>query len=324
MRSALVTGITGQDGGFLAERLVADGYLVHGLVHHDDATTGDLLARVPSVTLHTGDLADTHSVEKLVRASEPDEVYNLGGISSVALSWEESELTAEVSGVGALRIMESTRRWADSSGRTVRLVQASSGEIFGSPRQSPQDERTPICPTSPYGAAKAFAHFLVGAFRDRGLHASSAILYNHESPRRPLSFVTRKITRGVAEIVQGQRDRLVLGNLDAVRDWGYAPDYVDALVRIARQVEPDDYVVATGQAHTVADFVEAAFRHVGLEDWRSYVQIDEALLRPTDPAVLVGDSSKARQRLGWRPTVDFVDLVAKMVDSDLQDLRHPA
>ena len=315
--TCLVTGITGQDGGYLAEQLLAGGGSVHGLVHEGDPGVTDLLARCPSVVLHIGDLLDEASLAAVVAAAGPDEVYNLAGISSVAFSWEQPVLTADVSALGAGRLLEQVWQHQERTGRPVRFVQASSAEIFGAAEVVPQDESTPLRPTSPYGAAKAFAHHLVGVYRGRGLHAVSAILYNHESPRRPATFVTRKITQGAALIAQGRASELVLGNLDARRDWGWAPDYVDALVRAARHEDASDYVVATGQAHSVRDFAVAAFARAGIADWERHVRVDPALVRPVDAAVQVGDASRARTRLGWEPTVDFAELVGRMVDADL-------
>ena len=310
MTRALVTGIGGQDGSYLAERLLADGTEVHALVLRADATPPYC---PPDVTLHLGDVADVDDTRRLVLDLAPDEVYNLAAISSVAQSWQEPDLTARVNGLAAVALMESARRVGDH----VRVVQASSAEIFGEPDHSPQTEQTPVRPLNPYGAAKAYAHLAVAVQRQRGVHASSLVLYNHESPRRPDRFVTRKITRGVAAIAQGRATGLVLGNLDARRDWGWAPDYVDAMVRAARAGEPGDYVIATGVGHTVRDFVAAAFRHAGIKDWEALVTSDPALSRPADATDLTGDATRARERLGWAPTLDFEGVVAAMVAADL-------
>jgi GDPmannose 4,6-dehydratase len=318
MPTALITGITGQDGGYLAERLLADGYLVHGLVHHGDLAVPALLERSPSVVLHDGDLTDEASLAAVVEASRPDEVYNLAGISSVAFSWEKPVLTADVTALGTARLLEQVWRCQERTGKPIRFVQASSAEVFGDAETAPQDESTPVRPNSPYGASKAFAHQLVGVYRGRGLHAVSAILYNHESPRRPPTFVTRKITRTAARIARGLEHELVLGNLDARRDWGWAPDYVDAMVRAARHPEADDYVVATGTAHSVRDFVAAAFDRAGVTDWEGRVRVDQAFVRPADAALQLGDATRARTRLGWEPTVGFAELVGRMVDADLE------
>lgn len=312
-RSVLVTGVTGQDGGYLAERLVAEGCAVHGLVHAGDGQVEALRARCPGVVLHEGDLTDEASLERVVRAAAPDEVYNLAGISSVAFSWEHPVLTADVTALGVARLLAVLGRCCPD----VRFVQASSAEIFGDADVAPQDETTPLRPTSPYGVAKVFAHHLVGLQRAQGMHAVSAILYNHESPRRPPTFVTRKITQAVARISRGLEQELVLGNVDARRDWGWAPDYVDAMVRAARADVADDYVVATGEARSVKEFALAAFARVGITDGEDRIRIDPSLVRPGDPALLVGDATKARMQLGWAPTVPFEELVGRMVDADL-------
>ena len=308
-RRAFITGIGGQDGTYLAERLVAEGMEVHALV----LTTDGHPAHCPDeVVLHRGDLGDLTATRHLVREIAPQEIYNLAAISSVAQSWDEPDLTAHVNGQAAVALMESAREVGD-----VRFVQASSAEIFGEPDATPQTEGTAIRPVNPYGAAKAFAHLSARVFRQRDLHVSSAILYNHESPRRHERFVTRKITSTVAAIARGDADELVLGNLDARRDWGWAPDYVDAMVRAARADEPADYVVATGRAHSVREFVAAAFDAAGVADWEPLVRQDPAFFRPADPTELVGDASKARDVLGWAPTVAFEEIVARMVAADL-------
>ena len=313
MSVALVTGATGQDGSYLVERLLAEGGEVHGLVR-----TEDLGGTVPEgLVVHEVDLdTDPADLVDLVNLVDPDEVYNLGGLSSVARSWEDPLLTTRVNGVAALTLMDAARRLQERRGREVRVLQPSSAEIFGEPESSPQDERTPIRPVSPYGASKAFAHHVAGVERSRGLFTATVILYNHESPRRPTTFVTRKITHTVAQIAAGRADRLVLGNLDARRDWGWAPDYVDAMVRAIRHDEPGDYVVATGRAHSVRDFVAAAFEHAGVADWEPLVEVNADFIRPADPSLLVGDASRARERLGWAPTVTFEQLVAHMVDAE--------
>ena len=314
---ALVTGITGQDGGYLAERLLDEGWAVHGMVRGDDPGQADLVERCPDAVLHDGDLRDESSLARVVRDADPDEVYNLGGISSVAFSWEHPVLTADVVALGAARLLDQTWRHQERRGRAVRFVQASSAEIFGDPQTAPQDESTPVRPTSPYGAAKAHVHALTGVYRARGLHAVSLVLYNHESPRRPANFVTRKITQAAARIASGRQDELVLGNLDARRDWGWAPDYVDAMIRAARHPVAGDYVVATGEARTVRDFVQAAFARAGVDAWQDRVRVDPALVRPVDAALQVGDAGRARRVLGWAPTVGFEELVGRMVDADL-------
>jgi GDPmannose 4,6-dehydratase len=316
MPIALVTGITGQDGGYLTERLLTGGWEVHGLVHADDVHARTLQARYPAVRLHEGDLSDAAGLTALVDAVAPDEIYNLGGISSVAVSWREPVLTAAVNGLGAAGLLEAAWQVQRRVGRPVRFLQASSAEIFGIPDESPQSETTAVRPRNPYGAAKAFAHNLVAVYRERGLHTCSCILFNHESPRRPEAFVTRKITAAVALIAAGKQDTLALGSLDARRGWGWAPDYVDAMVRAVRHRVPDDYVIATGEAHSVREFVAAAFASVGLPDWQDYVTVDATLARPVDAPELVGDAAKARATLGWAPTVGFEQIVTRMVDAD--------
>ncbi|CAI9403356.1 GDP-mannose 4,6-dehydratase [Nocardioides sp. T2.26MG-1] len=314
MTRAFVTGVNGQDGSYLVDRLLADGVEVHALAHDLEP-----LPDLPEVHLHVGDVTVSDDVRRLLLEVAPDEVYNLAAVSSVARSWTEPELTGRVNGLAAAALLDAALAAQDEHGRAVRVVQASSAEIFGQPEHSPQDESTPVRPVNPYGAAKAYAHLMVDVYRRRGLHAVSLILYNHESPRRPAHFVTRKITSTVAAIAQGRATRLALGNLDARRDWGWAPDYVDAMVRAARAESPDDYVIATGTAHSVRDFVAAAFDQVGITDWESWVVADPDLVRPADASELVGDSSRARERLGWVPTREFADVVAEMVRCDLAD-----
>ncbi len=310
---AFVTGISGQDGAYLAERLLAEGTEVHALANAEEP-----LPDLPGVHLHQGDLAAIEETRRLVIDLTPDEIYNLAALSSVARSWEEPDLTASVNGAGAVALLESAWLSQEKSGHPVRFVQASSAEIFGEPRSAPQDESTPIQPVNPYGAAKAYAHLMVDVYRQRGLHAVSAILYNHESPLRPPQFVTRKITSTVAAIAHGRTETLTLGNLDARRDWGWAPDYVDAMVRAARADGARDYVVATGVSHSVREFVAAAFARAGIEDWEGLVQVDPEFLRPADPTELVGDATRARTDLGWSPTIAFDEIVGRMVDADLE------
>lgn len=311
---ALITGVGGQDGSYLAERLLADGVEVHAVTLRG----GPAPAYCPAdVVLHEGDVADVDATRALVLDLAPDEVYNLAAISSVAQSWEWPDLAALVNGSAAVALLESVHRVQRAHDKQVAFVQASSAEMFGQPATSPQDESTPVHPLNPYGAAKAFAHLMVDVYRTRDLHACSLVLYNHESPRRPAHFVTRKITSTVAAISRGEIDRLTLGNLEARRDWGWAPDYVEAMVLAARADVPGDYVVATGRSHSVRDFVAAAFRGAGIDDWESLVDVDPALVRPADATELVGDATRARERLGWRPTVAFEEVVARMVEADL-------
>lgn len=314
---ALVTGATGQDGSYLVEQLLAEGAEVHAVVRSGGHGPGEtpLPARVHQ---HVGDLADGRGLEAVVARVAPTEIYNLGGISSVALSWQEPGLTAQVSGSSVGHLLKAAHELQERSGEPVRVVQASSAEIFGHAAQVPQDESTPVAPMTPYGAAKAFAHHLVAVWRGRGLHATSCVLYNHESPRRPDAFVTRKITAGAARIARGLQDGLALGNLDARRDWGWAPDYVRAMVLAARAETPDVYVVATGSAHSVRDFVAAAFRAAGIDDWERHVTLDARFARPSDAPEQVGDSSRLRTRLGWAPTVGFEEIVTRMVRHDLE------
>jgi GDPmannose 4,6-dehydratase len=318
-KRALLTGIAGQDGSYLAELLVSEGYDVHGVVRPTASGPFEKLAAVRDrVELHESDLLDERAVVELLSAIGPHEVYNLASPSFVPRSWREPVRTAEFAAVGVTLLLETIRRVDDS----IRLCQAASSEIFGHPRESPQSERTPLAPVTPYGAAKAYGHFIVGSFRARyGLHATSAILYNHESPRRAPDFLPRKIARAAAAISLGLEREVELGSLDAARDWGYAVDHVRALWLALQQAEPDDYVVATGETHTVRELAEIAFAHVGL-DWEEHVRVDESLTRGSaELHGLVGDSTRARERLGWAPTVDFPALVRLLVDADLERLR---
>ncbi len=317
MTIALVTGVSGQDGSYLAEQLLAEGVTVHAL-----SLPGD--PPVDGVHAHVGDVADVAATRALLMELAPDEIYNLAAVSSVARSWAEPERTARVNGLAAAGLLGSAYELQERTGRAVRFVQASSAEIFGEPAWSPQNEDTPLRPVNPYGAAKAFAHLMVHVYRERGLHAVSLVLYNHESPRRPAQFVTRKITSGAAAIADGEASILTLGNVAATRDWGWAPDFVDAMVRSARAAVPRDYVVATGESHSVEEFVAAAFRCVGIDDWSAYVEIDPTLLRPIDATAMVGDPTRIRTDLGWKPTVGFDEVVARMVAADQALLRAPA
>jgi GDPmannose 4,6-dehydratase len=310
-RRALITGVAGQDGWYLSRLLLADGYQVFGLVHRD----GRLKAS-DGVVVVSGDLVDSREVQAAIDSVQPDEIYNLAGVSSVALSWQDPMLTAEVTGLGLLRVITAVIALSESRGQQVRVVQASSAEIFG---EAPglQAEHSRIAPVTPYGAAKAFAHQLARVYRGSGASISTAILYNHESPRRPETFVTRKITRTVAKIARGEADRLRIGNLEVRRDWGFAGDYARALQMIGRHPKADDFIVASGESHTVADFVATAFQRIGVSDWRALVDVDPGLQRPVDPPEQRGDSSKARRELGWCPSKSFEDMVNEMVDADL-------
>ncbi|QTE30242.1 GDP-mannose 4,6-dehydratase [Pengzhenrongella sicca] len=323
MGIAFVTGATGQDGSYLCEALAREGAEVHALVRRgpggaQDPGLDELLTWVPGLIVHEGDLADAATVDRLVAEIAPDEIYNLAGISSVAYSWAHPVTTGIVSGVAVASVLHSAWLLQERTGRTVRVLQASSAEIFGDAPESPQTEATPVRPRSPYGAAKAYAHHMVGVYRARELHASAAILYNHESPRRPEAFVTRKITRGAARIAAGLDTVLTLGTLDVTRDWGWAPDYVQAMTSIVRHEAADDFVIATGVGHTVADFVRVAFARVGIEDWQAHVRTDPAFVRPADAAIQLGDASKARRELGWSPSTAFEQIVASMVDHDVE------
>jgi GDPmannose 4,6-dehydratase len=313
-----VTGATGQDGSYIIEQLLAEGVEVHALVRAHDGVEREMTSLPERVIRHVGDLADGDTLRALVTDAAPDEIFNLGGLSSVALSWKEPMLTAQVSGLAAGHLLKAAHDLQERSGRPVRFVQASSAEIFGRTSRTLQDETTPLRPLTPYGAAKAYAHHLVGVYRARGLHACSCILYNHESPRRPETFVTRKITAGAARIARGLQDELAMGNLDARRDWGWAPDYVAAMVLALRDDVARDYVIATGISHSVRDFVAAAFGAAGLPAWERYVTLDPRFARPSDAPELVGDSTRARELLGWRPTVHFDEIVARMVARDLE------
>lgn len=318
MPRALITGVTGQDGSYLAERLTADGWDVHGLVRR--LKVKDEQPLPVGVAPHEGDLLDVDGLVRIVDRVHPDLIVNLGGLTSVALSWQQPLLSYAASGGAAAALMDAALRLQDRSGSPVRFIQASSSEIFGIPRTDPQDEGTQIAPVSPYGAAKSFAHLTVGVYRGRGLHASSAILYNHESPRRPPTFVTRKISQGAARIARGLQDELVLGDLDARRDWGWAPDYVDAIVRMAGAPSAADFVVATGVTHSVRDFAQAAFDAAGLGPIGDRVRSDPDFLRPVDATAPRGDARSIREALGWAPTRGFAEIVAAMVRADLEEI----
>lgn len=324
MPSALITGITGQDGLYLAELLLAKGYDVHGLVRGQNNPKGWLVEQhLPAVQLHYGDLTDMSSLIRALRESDPDEVYNLGAVSFVAYSWENAHLTTDVTGTGVLNMLEALRLHTGDRPEGVRFYQASSSEMFGKVQETPQHERTLLWPRSPYGVSKVFGHHMTINYRESyGMHASSGILFNHESPRRGPEFVTRKISQAVARIHLGLQDHVVLGNLDAERDWGFAGDYVEAMWLMLQQPSADDYVVATGEAHSIRDFLDIAFAHVGVDDWAPYVRQDPRFMRPAEVDTLIGDASKAREVLGWKPKVGFPELVAMMVDADLDAIRE--
>lgn len=319
MARIMLTGATGQDGSFLLDVLRERGDDVHAVVRSPEEARS--LGELAGVTAHLADLSNVSALPDLVDEVEPQQLYNIGGFSSVAQSWKEPALAGLVSGVAVAGLLQGVSRVRARTGWETRFLQASSCEIFGDSAPAPQSEATPIAPTNPYGAAKAYAQHAVGFARAQGEFAASVILYNHESPRRPLSFVTRKITNGAARIAAGLDSELRLGNLDAKRDWGWAPDYVDAMLRVMNADEPGDYVVATGISHTVRDFVVAAFSAAGIEDWEQYVVIDERFYRPVDAAESRGDASRIRSDLGWEPTEALADIVAAMVEEDVRTLK---
>jgi GDPmannose 4,6-dehydratase len=324
MKKALITGITGQDGSYLADLLLSKGYEVHGIIRRASSFNTsriDHLYADPHVNgvhlfLHFGDLSDSLNLTRLIDRVGPDEIYHLGAQSHVRVSFDIPEYTSDVTGVGAIRILEAIRE-ADVP---ARFYQASSSEMFGKVQEIPQTEKTPFWPRSPYAVAKVFAYWATVNYRESyGMHASNGILFNHESPRRGATFVTRKITRAVARIKKGLQQDLYLGNLDAKRDWGFAPEYVEGMWRMLQHDEPGDYVLATNETHTVREFVEAAFGHVGLE-WKEFVKHDARYERPAEVDLLIGDPAKAREKLGWEPKVRFKELVQIMVDADLKEL----
>ena len=325
-KRALITGVTGQDGAYLAEFLLAKGYEVHGLIRRSSSFNTsriDHLYRDPHdsaarLHLHHADLTDGNGLAKIVRQIKPTEVYNLGAQSHVRVSFDQPIYTADATAVGALKLLEAVRDFQEHGGYEIRYYQASSSEQYGKVVETPQTETTPFYPRSPYGAAKVYAHWITVNYRESyELHASCGILFNHESPKRGETFVTRKITRAVGRIKVGLQDKLFLGNLDAKRDWGFAGDYVEAMWLMLQQDKPDDYVVATGQTVSVRTFCEKAFAHVGL-DYHEFVEVDARYFRPTEVDLLLGDSTKARTQLGWKPKVDLDELVGLMVDNDLE------
>jgi GDPmannose 4,6-dehydratase len=326
MTRALITGITGQDGLYLAELLLSKGYEVYGLVRGQNNPKVALVeATVPDVKILTGDLTDLSSLMRAMSSSRPDEVYNLGAISFVAYSWENAHLTTEVTAKGVLNMLEAVRLYSGDDPAKVRFYQASSSEMFGRVQEVPQRETTLLWPRSPYGVAKVFGHYMTINYRESyGMHASSGILFNHESPRRGPEFVTRKVTMAVARIALGLQDHITLGNLDARRDWGFAGDYVEAMWRMLQQDEADDYVVATGETHSIRELLDVAFAHVGIEDWSSKVVQDPRFFRPAEVDLLIGDPAKAKEKLGWTPKVGFEELVRMMVDNDLAEQRKLA
>ena len=320
MPRAFITGISGQDGQHLASFLHEKGYEVYGMVKgQNNPKFTPMRDEFPYVEPVPGDLADLPSLVKALEFTQPDEVYNLGAISFVALSFNQAELTANITGLGVLRMLEAIRMVGGANDNRIRFYQASSSEMFGKVRETPQTERTPFHPRSPYGCAKVFGHDIVVNYRESyDLHACSGILFNHEGPRRGLEFVTRKVTNAVARIKLGKQEAVVLGNLDSKRDWGYAGDYVKAMWLMLQQDEPDDYVVATGETHSIEELVQLAFAEIGVENWRDYVKQDPKFFRPAEVDLLIGDASKAREKLGWKPEVDFPSLVKMMVAHDLE------
>jgi GDPmannose 4,6-dehydratase len=326
MKKALITGITGQDGSYLAELLLSKGYEVHGLIRRASSFNTERLEPIykdphradTRLFLHHGDLANSVAVFTLIAKIEPDEIYNLGAQSHVRVSFDIPEYTGDVTGVGTARILEAMRHAAPKA----RFYQASSSEMFGLVRETPQRETTPFYPRSPYGAAKVYSHWMTVNYRESyGIHASNGILFNHESPRRGETFVTRKITRAAARIKAGLQEKLYLGNLDAKRDWGYAPEYVEAMWLMLQQENPDDYVIATGETHSIREFLDLSFGHAGLE-WKKYVEIDPHYYRPTEVDLLIGDASKAKKKLGWAPKTKFPELVRIMTEADIALLAH--
>lgn len=327
-KRALITGITGQDGSYLSELLLEKGYEVHGIIRRTSTFNTDRIDHIyvdphnenARFFLHYGDLTDGVTLRRILEAVKPSEIYNLGAQSHVRVSFDSPEYTVDSVGMGTLRLLEAIRDYRQRTGIDVRFYQAGSSEMFGKVQEIPQMETTPFYPRSPYACAKVYAHWQTINYRESyGMFACNGILFNHESPRRGETFVTRKITRAIARIVGGQQKKLYLGNLDSKRDWGYAKDYVKAMWLMLQQDKPDDYVVATGETHSVKEFLEIAFKYVNL-DWNNYVEFDERYLRPAEVDILIGDPTKANKTLGWEPSVTFEQLVGLMVEADLQAL----
>ena len=321
MKRALITGITGQDGRYMAELLAGKGYQVFGLVRGQANPKAQMIQdENPALELVEGDLQDLSSLIAAVEQVQPDEVYNLGAISFVQLSFKQPELTADITGLGVLRMLEAIRVVGGADNNPIRFYQASSSEMFGKVRETPQNEDTPFHPRSPYGAAKVFGHYTTVNYREAyGLHANSGICFNHESPRRGLEFVTRKVTNSMARIKLGLQEKITLGNLDSARDWGFAGDYVDAMWRMLQQSEPGDFVIAMGETHTNRELLDVAARVAGFDDWRPLVQQDERFMRPAEVDILTGDAGKARRQLDWQPRVTFEELVQMMYENDLKE-----
>ncbi len=320
MKTALITGVTGQDGSYLAELLLEKGYRVVGLMRGQDNPKRSLLQELlPNLEIVNGDLTDVASLIRAIDEAQPHEIYNLAAISFVAYSWEQALLTTEVTAKGVINMLEAIRTVSSHNQNQIRFYQASSSEMFGKVQSIPQNELTNFWPRSPYGVAKTFGHHITVNYRESyGMHASSGILFNHESPRRGPEFVTRKISLGVARIALGFSDSISLGNLDAQRDWGYAGDYVEAMWKMLQLESPEDFVIATGKMWSVRDYLEKAFKVAGIDDWQKYIKEDEKLKRPAEVDTLLGDASKAKKILDWEPRVQFNDLVKMMVESDMR------
>lgn len=331
-KTVVIFGITGQDGSFLAELLFKKGYLVHGMVRRASTFNTVRLNHLyedphkkdRKIFLHHGDLSDAGTIRKIIYKAKPDEIYNLGAQSHVKVSFEIPEYTMDITGNGALRILEAVRDFQSETGKKIKFYQASSSEMFGA-APPPQNEKTAFVPQSPYGAAKVFAHNMTDLYRRAyGIFAVNGILFNHESERRGETFVTRKITRGIARIKAGLDKKLYLGNLNAKRDWGYSPEYMEAAWLMMQQPQPDDFVIGTGETHTVREFVELAFKEAGLGNWKKYVEIDSRYYRPAEVNVLVADTKKAKKILGWRPKTKFKELVKIMVWNDINQIKSPS
>ena len=327
MKKALITGITGQDGSYLAELLLEKGYEVHGIIRRSSSFNTNRIEHIyqdphepgQRFFLHYGDLADAESIRKLIYQVQPDEIYNLGAQYHVKVSFEIPEYTSNIDALGTLRILEAIRDYQEHLGKKVKFYQASSSEMYGAVVETPQNERTAFNPRSPYGCAKVFGFFITKNYRESyGLFACNGILFNHESPRRGETFVTRKITRGIASILKGEQEKIYLGNLAARRDWGYTPEYVTAMWLMLQQPQPDDFVIATGETHTVEDFVRTAFSLVGITDWQKHIGVDPRYYRPAEVDLLQGDITKAKAKLGWQPKVKFEELVTIMLEADLK------
>ena len=325
-KKALITGITGQDGSYLAELLLSKGYEVHGIIRRASTFNTGRLNQIyddphsgkARLFLHYGDLSDASALARLIGKTQPEEIYNLAAQSHVRVSFDSPEYTTDITATGTVRLLEAIRE----TGLHPRFYQASSSEMYGLVRETPQTEQTPFYPRSPYGCAKVYSYWITVNYRESyGLHASNGILFNHESPRRGETFVTRKITRAVAHIKAGLQDKLFLGNLDARRDWGYAKEYVEAMWLMLQQDKPGDYVIATNETHSVREFLELAFSHVGL-DWKKYLEIDKRYYRPAEVDLLIGDYRKAKRQLGWQPKTRFADIAKLMVDADIELLRR--